>query len=165
MTSGFVHTTNLTPSSSQELSELIEHCMSKESWYFLRWPDQVSNFEPGLPSDFCSANGRSSSNGRLCTEGQVFSQTRELRWQRRGDKYQVLLLSKTEVDHDLQTTGQSWTAVGSTWEIKDLPANFYPETETRFPKGLTYPDKLDIGQRYFIDAQTALVQFVALRVV
>jgi hypothetical protein len=159
MTPGFVHTTNLTPPNSQELSELIEHCMSKESWYFLRWPDQVSQFNSGLPADFCC------SKGRLCTEGQVFSQTRELRWQRRGDKYQVLLLSKTEVDHDLQTTGQSWTAVGSQWEIKDLPANFYPETETRFPKGLTYPDDLDIGQRYFIDAQTALVQFVALRVV
>jgi hypothetical protein len=165
MTIGFVHTTNLSALSPQDLSELIKHYMSKESWYFLRWPDQVSHFKPGLPSDFCSSNGKGSSNGRLCTEGQVFSQTRELRWQRRGDSYSVLLLSKTEVEHALQTTGQTWTAVGSTWETKDLPANFYPETETRFPKGLNYPDKLDIGQRYFIDAQTALVQFVALRVV
>jgi len=50
-----------------------------------------------------------------------------------------------------------------TWQIRNLNAQFYPATETRFPQGITYPERLDIGQRYFIDKQTGIVQFVALR--
>lgn len=151
MTQAFVGT-NKKAVDSNELQELIRRCISGQSWYFLRWPHQVSGFQPGSPTDFS------------CIEGQVFNRDRELRWQRRGKSYEVLLLSSTAIDEPgLEQLGNGWT-------MKDLPANFYPETETRFPQGLVVSkadddEVLDIGQRYFIDENSACVQFIALRMV
>jgi len=125
------------------LKTLIDRCFTNESWYFLRWPDRVE-FKEGKPTDFS------------CREGQIFDSDRELRWKRLGDRHDVLLLSASGADEALVLVGQAWTT-------KELSANFYPKTETRFPKSLDYPDGLDIGQRYFIDTETGIVQFIALR--
>ncbi|MEM9093328.1 MAG: hypothetical protein AAGC93_31970 [Cyanobacteria bacterium P01_F01_bin.53] len=130
------------------LQSLIDQHVSEQAWRFLRWPDRVELLEPGESIDYS------------CREGQVFNQDCELRWKRQGEHYSVLLLSVTtssESEETLKNVGDGWTA-------EDRDANFYPPAETRFPKGLTYSDALDIGQRYFIDSATATVQFTALRV-
>jgi hypothetical protein len=128
------------------LKQLIERCIVGRTWYCLRWPHDIT-FVAGLPDDFS------------CTEGQVFNSDRELRWKRQNGEYVVLLLSKTEVDDQaLQPLDEK-----QTWLIRDLNAHFYSSTETRFPQGVSYPDELDMGQRYFIDRETGIVQFVALR--
>lgn len=135
----------------QALKEIIDRCIEGEAWAFLRSPHKVEllPFKDNIKlSD--------------CAEGQLFTAACELRWKQQEGTYDVLLLSKAKRDDGFQP-------VGKKWETKDLKANFYPPTEARFPKGLAYENnegvpKLDIGQRYFIDAQTACVQFIALRV-
>lgn len=132
------------------LQSLIGHCVSDQAWRFLRWPHEVKLLNPKKEIDYS------------CREGQVFDQTSELRWKKlQGERYSVLILSMSKPKENL-------TALGKTWLTKDLEANFYPKTETRFPKGLDYDDasgnKLDIGQRYFIDEATGTVHFIALRV-
>jgi len=132
------------------LEQLIQRCLTGDTWYCLRSPAAIT-FHVGLPQ------GDSLSS----PEGQVFSRDRELRWKRQGDEYTVLLLSITEIDDPaLQPLDEQ-----QQWLIRDLNANFYPPTETRLPRGVAYPKDLDldIGQRYFIDGQTGIVQFVALR--
>lgn len=132
------------------LRSLIDDCVSEQAWRFLRWPHEVKLLEPTKEIDYS------------CREGQVFNQSSELRWKKlKDEQYSVLVLSTNQLDKSL-------TAMGETWSHKDLEANFYPKTETRFPKGLDYEDssdnKLDIGQRYFIDEATGTVHFIALRV-
>ena len=132
------------------LEKLIKNCVGDQAWRFLRWPHDVQLCPPSKAIDY------------TCREGQVFDQKSELRWKKlKGEQYSVLLLSTNQLDKSL-------TPVGETWTPKDLEANFYPKTETRFPKGLDYDDssdnKLDIGQRYFIDKATGTVHFIALRV-
>ncbi|MBE9067529.1 hypothetical protein IQ260_12755 [Leptolyngbya cf. ectocarpi LEGE 11479] len=132
------------------LENLIQTCMGNQAWRFLRWPHEVKLLEPTKAIDYS------------CREGQVFDQKSELRWKKlKGEQYSVLVLSTIQLDKSL-------TPVGTAWMPKDLEANFYPKTETRFPKGLDYNDssdnKLDIGQRYFIDEATGTVHFIALRV-
>ena len=131
------------------LDQLIQRCLAGDTWYCLRSPEAITPLQEGLPTD-----------GSLSLpEGQVFSQDRELRWKRQGDEYEVLLLSKTKIDDPvLQPLDEE-----QQWLIRDLNANFYPPTETRFPKGVTYPKDLNIGQRYFMDSAAGTVQFVALR--
>ncbi|WP_346291416.1 hypothetical protein [Sphaerothrix gracilis] len=142
---GFVYISRTTLDQSS-LDQLMRRCITGRAWHCLRWPDRT-RFNSDLPSDF------------VCTEGQVFNQDREFRWKQRGDRYEVLLLSSTAVtDATLKPLVQE-----QEWLIRDLNAHFYPETETKLPRGIHYPEDLDIGQRYFIDGQTGSVQFVALR--
>ena len=54
--------------------------------------------------------------------------------------------------------------LGKEWETVSLDAKAYPKTETRLPRSVNIPDSLDLGQRYFVDVETACVQFVSLRV-
>ncbi|NEZ59119.1 hypothetical protein [Adonisia turfae] len=130
------------------LQSLIGHHVSKQAWRFLRWPDRVELLEPTEAIDYS------------CREGQVFNQDCELRWKRQGDHYSVLLLSVAENSEGEETLA----GVGNNWTAEERNANFYPPTETRFPRGLAYSEKLDIGQRYFIDKDTGTVHFIALRV-
>ena len=134
--------------SQADLEQLIQRCLTGDTWYCLRSP-QTTTFSAGLPTESSLSS----------PEGQVFSQVRELRWKRQGSGYAVLLLSRAEIDdpalQPLDTEQQ--------WLTRDLNASFYPPTETRFPRGVAYPDGLDIGQRYFINRNTGIVQFVALR--
>jgi hypothetical protein len=143
---------NAAPLDITALATLINRYVAETAWHCLRWPHTIS-LGAGLPS----------TTALDCPEGQVFNRDRELRWKRRQDTYTVLLLSSTLVpDTDLRALANPQHQP-QTWQIRNLNAQFYPATETRFPQGITYPDRLDIGQRYFIDEQTGIVQFVALR--
>lgn len=134
------------------LATLINRHVAEPAWYCLRWPHTIS-LGAGLPS----------TTALDCPEGQVFNRDRELRWKRRQDTYTVLLLSSTPVPNtDLRALVDPQHQP-QTWQIRNLNAQFYSVTETRFPQGIAYPERLDIGQRYFIDEQTGIVQFVALR--
>lgn len=142
MTQPFVGTSK-DPINEKALRTLINDCVAGDCWYFLRSPHGVSGIKHGKPNEFRDA------------EGQIFNTERELRWKRHGDTYHVLVLSATAFNTNLEVLGQNW-------EMQDLNANVYTQTETRLPKTLHYPNDLDVGQRYFIDAETGIVQFVAM---
>lgn len=132
--------------SSDELQELFDRFKEGKLCFFLRWPHKVSGFCKTLPDDFPSP------------EGQVFDSQKELRWKQQGTGYNVLLLS-TEGEYP------NFDLVGKSWIFHDQEAYLYPPTETRFPKGLNDQvngKKINVGQRYFTDPQTATVHFVAL---
>lgn len=133
------------PVDLEQLQKIVDSCMGKDGWLFLRWPHKVLLQPVSAPPK----------TGFDCQEGQAFSNTKELRWKRKGTNYEVLLLSEEGGDELL-------SPIGYAWETKVLNAKAYPETETRFPRKVTIPAELDIGQRYFIDAETACIQFVAL---
>jgi hypothetical protein len=134
-------------SAASELETLIKHYGGQsQSYYFLRWPHCVSGITVELPEAFFSA------------EGQLFNAMTELRWQRRGTGYSVLLLS-SGVD-----VADGFIAIPGDWEICDRTAHFYDKNDARFPKSFTYPDHLSIYQRYFLDTKTSTVHFVALTV-
>jgi hypothetical protein len=145
MSQPFVGTTQ-SPIDLETLETLIKRCINSNGWQFLRWPHQVKMLPLSQPTELD------------CQEGQAFDQVRELRWKRKGEGYEVLLLSETDGN-------EAFLALGQSWKTKSLDAQTYPETETRFPRGVKMPVGLnDLGQRYFIDAETACVQFIALRV-
>jgi hypothetical protein len=133
-----------TVASAEELRSLLEQHQTEKSCFFLRWPHRVSGFCKTLPPDFPSP------------EGQLFDSQKELRWQPQGQGYSVLLLSASGPQPKFEP-------VGGTWEIQAQDAHLYPKTETRFPQGINN-QQVNIGQRYFIDPQTATVHFVALKV-
>ncbi|MDX2240616.1 MAG: hypothetical protein NW224_08035 [Leptolyngbyaceae cyanobacterium bins.302] len=131
------------------------------SYYFLRWFHKVSGIQMKLPDDFPSP------------EGQLFNAELELRWKQRGATYEVLLLSKAEPDAklDFSPLRGDWE-----WEWCDRNAYCYDSDETKFPKGFLYQDAEgnvlspkeeplnQVKQRYFRDARTTTVHFVALTV-
>ncbi|MCD8487754.1 MAG: hypothetical protein LRZ84_13735 [Desertifilum sp.] len=138
----FVGTQNV--DSSEALCKLLSRYKTEDSRYFLRWAHDVSGFIQELPSNFPSP------------EGQMFSRDRELRWKQQGNGYSVLLLSTLG-------TEPNFSPVGQHWKTQDRSAYVHSTTETRFPKGISAL-KGGIGQRYFMDAQTSTVHFVALTV-
>ena len=131
-------------SSVEELRELITQRSSQSSYYFLRWADKVSGIVNRLPEDFPSP------------EGQMFNTDWELRWKQNKKGYEVLVLSDADVEPE-------FTLVGQRWHTQLREAHVYPSTETRFPKEFI-TDDVKVAQRYFIDAQTATVHFVALTI-
>ncbi|MGF1524265.1 MAG: hypothetical protein ACFBSF_18245 [Leptolyngbyaceae cyanobacterium] len=150
MTQAFVGV-NSSPLDQDGLQALMQHCGGEKSWHFLRWPHKVK-LEFGQPHsvDFD------------CTEGQVFNQDCELRWKRKEDNYEVLVLA-TDFFAD-----QALKRLGEMWTTQDLSCDFFLPTETRLPKGITYPKGFDVkqrhfGQRYFINDATGTVHFIALR--
>ncbi|MGL4500314.1 MAG: hypothetical protein ACRCU2_14710 [Planktothrix sp.] len=132
---------NLTES---DLKALLEHPPNQPTYYCLRWLHKLGELSTKLPSDFPSP------------EGQMFDENREIRWQKKGDCFSVLLLSTTGEEREFRP-------VGNRWQVQDRDAHLYPPTETRFPK-LAGETPVNIGQRYFFDADTSTVHFVALRV-
>jgi hypothetical protein len=132
--------------SASELKTLLEHHKGNQNYYyFLRWSNRVSGIVTSL-EDFPSP------------EGQMFNADLEIRWKQKGEKYDVLLLSKEDSDY------ADFDSFAQTWQSEDRSASFYPKTETRFPKGFIYSEKLNIGQRYFKDKSTGIVHFVALTI-
>lgn len=127
----------------EQLRDLLEKS-SNQCYYFLRWSYKVSGIIEQLPNEFPSP------------EGQMFNYDRELRWKQQGQHFSVLLLSTTGSEPGFKPIGQKW-------ETQQREAHIYPATETRFPKGLS-STKVDVAQRYFMDADTATVHFVALTV-
>ena len=128
----------------EQLRDLLKKLSNQRSYYFLRWPHEVSGIREQLPDEFPSP------------EGQMFNYNRELRWKQQGQHFSVLLLSTTGSEPGFKPIGQKW-------ETQQREAHIYPATETRFPKGLS-STKVDVAQRYFMDADTATVHFVALTV-
>ncbi|MEG4941176.1 hypothetical protein [Microcoleus sp. F4-D5] len=129
----------------------------EQSYYFLCWSHKVSGIRRMLPEakDFPSP------------EGQMFNSKFELRWKKQGKGYEVLLLS-IEPKNEL-----GFEEIPGKWKADDRSAYFYNAGETRFPKGFTFkdekdedidPTKIPVGQRYFQNAATATVHFVALTV-
>lgn len=143
------------PISDVELQKLLEQCAQNTSYYFLRWAHAVSGIVEYLPDQFPHPD---SLKGEFPSpEGQLFNAELELRWKRRNQQYEVLLLQKSK---PAQLDG--FEEIPGKWEVRDRNANFYRSDETRFPKGFNYPKDCDIQQRYFSDANTSTVHFVAL---
>jgi len=128
----------------EDLRELLQQPSTQPNYYFLRWSYKVSGIVGQLPDEFPSP------------EGQMFNYDRELRWKQQGQHFSVLLLSTTGSEPGFKPIGQKWAT-------QQRDAHIYPATETRFPKGLS-STKVDVAQRYFMDADTATVHFVALTV-
>lgn len=128
----------------EELRNLLQQPSTQPNYYFLRWPHKVSGIVGQLPNEFPSP------------EGQMFNYDRELRWKQQGQHFNVLLLSTTGAEPGFKPIGQKWAT-------QQRDAHIYPATETRFPKGLSSTN-VDVAQRYFMDADTATVHFVALTV-
>ncbi|MEC4985355.1 MAG: hypothetical protein SAJ37_06930 [Oscillatoria sp. PMC 1068.18] len=124
-----------------ELRQLLLQYASKSSYYCFRWAHKISKFETELPEN-------------ISPEGQMFDAVRELRWQRRQDHFEVLLLSCENEENGFEL-------VGKNWECQKLSAFVYPQTETRLPKVVDV-GKVKVKQRYFINADTNTVHFVAL---
>ena len=138
--SAFVGT--CTVDSEQELRSLIETLQTKQSCFFLKWPHKVSGFCRELPTDFPSP------------DGQMFDRQKELRWKKQGLGYSVLLLHADGAHPDFEP-------IGKVWQVQGQDAHVYPKTETRFPQGIA-DSNINIGQRHFLDKDTATVHFVAL---
>lgn len=128
-------------------------------FYFLCWPHTTSGIITELPRE-------------LSPEGRMFNAERELRWQRKGKGesavYDILALSRTD---DWPDKHQSLESLSGNWRCSDRPAALFPKTETRFSGRIRYPGvteigedkfKIEFGQRYFFDANTSTVHFVAL---
>jgi hypothetical protein len=140
----------------EELRTIIQDYYRQPSYYFLRWKHQVSGILDYLPPEFPSP------------EGQMFNADLELRWKQNSRGYQVLLLSRNQPHTESQ-----FTPIKKDWLICDRNAYLYDVDETKFPQGFTYknshqkdidPKKLSLGQRYFQEAQTSTVHFVALTI-
>lgn len=130
--------------SADELKQLLEHS-SEQNYYFLQWPHKVSGIVDNL-SEFPSP------------EGQMFNSQLELRWKQQSSGYEVLLLSTVKPDSSLD-----FDLFGN-WQFIDRQANLYDNSKTsRFPHTFIYP-QIRIAQRYFMNAETATVHFVALTV-
>ncbi len=145
--------------SQDDLKVLLEKLATKPSYYFLRSAHAVSGIRMTLPTEFPTL------------EGQMFNADCELRWKKQRSSYDVLVLSRVEVDiqniQPVLTHDQT-----SDWEICDFNAYFY-NNETKFPNAFIFkglededigPETIDIGQRYFKDKNTATVHFTALTV-
>jgi hypothetical protein len=131
-----------------DISRILHHYFPhpEKIYSFLRWPHTVSGIQSGIPDDFS------------CQEGQVFSKKGELRWKKTLKGLEVLYLGT-------QSPEASFTPLLGKWMCEDYEADLYGDKqnqETRFPKSLTYPKNLALGQRYFIDSTTARVHFIAL---
>ncbi|NEP77855.1 MAG: hypothetical protein F6K17_14085 [Okeania sp. SIO3C4] len=140
----FVGTKQL--NSVDELRELLTKNSNENSYYFLRWSHKVSGIVKNLPSEFPSS------------EGQMFNEKLELRWKKNNKGYQILLLSNADPLPE-------FSPLGKTWKTKLRDAFFYDKEnrETRFPRKFKV-ECPNIAQRYFLDAQTATVHFIALTV-
>jgi len=125
-----------------ELKNLLSSLQSQNSYYFLRWRHKVSGFIKQCPDS-------------LSPEGQLFDADKELRWQFQNSQFHLLLLSQVD---DLDT---NFFPVGNSWETK-VVNGMLRENDTRFPNQIKGETINHIAQRYFIDAETGTIQFVAL---
>ncbi|WP_414575484.1 hypothetical protein [Anabaena sp. CCY 9402-a] len=153
-----------------KLLDLIKEFASENSYYFWRCHHQVSGIKEEAPKN----------DDFPMLEGQMFNHQFELRWkQKNKNSYEVLLLTIIDNYDTFQPISKDWRIEpqdNSKFPSNAYPAYGYRRDETRFPKEFTYPKTLDIrlgkdnkkqpklAQRYFIDAETSAVQFVALTV-
>ncbi|MGH1394844.1 MAG: hypothetical protein ACRAVC_12575 [Trichormus sp.] len=167
-----------TAKSVDELLDLMKKLATESSYYFLRWTHKVSGITEKQPTE---------AELQQIIEGQMFNYLCELRWKKKDkDSYEMLLLTIDENHHSFMPIKKikDKDKQKEPWRIEPnnpekfpsyaYPAYGYRPDETRFPKGFDYSETLDIrlgkdnkkqpklAQRYFIDAETSAVQFVAL---
>jgi hypothetical protein len=138
-----------TVNSIEELQSILGK-FTPDCCYFGRWAHKVS----GLVTDLDRA--------LPSPEGQMFGSECEIRWKQNAGGYEVLLLHC-----DRSVTEWGFDPVGNGWEVSQTPlaAHLYDSYETRFPQGFTSTAKIKFQQRYFQDAATKTVHFVAITLV
>ncbi|EAW35833.1 hypothetical protein [Lyngbya sp. PCC 8106] len=139
--------------SSVELKELLTQNANSNSYYFLRWVDKVSGIVEELPSTFEQSPS---------PEGQMFNSRLELRWEKKGSGFEVLLLSNGDSLPEFSAIKENEKELK--WETEVRDAYLYQPTVTRFPNRFKYPNNLKIAQRYFKNKKTSTVHFIALTV-
>lgn len=132
--------------------------------YFGRWAHKVSglvrSIDLALPSP----------------EGQMFCPQCEVRWKQNSRQgYEVLLLHcdrsviKSEIESEFEPIGNGWlVSAPFPAHINDTKDNRFPfngTKDTPFPHGFHNPENIKLQQRYFRDAATDTVNFVALTLV
>ncbi|MBD2690906.1 hypothetical protein [Anabaena catenula] len=150
-----------------ELNNLITQIAKlPKNYYFLRYSHGVSGICQYLPAE------------RREIEGQVFNSLCEMRWKKYKTGYEVLILSNQQFKlEEQQFKLEGFEELTGNWEICDRDAFWHNPEETRFPKGFIFKDenhqlikheeitkKIPIKQRYFQDADTATIHFIALTV-
>ncbi|VXD17616.1 conserved hypothetical protein [Planktothrix serta PCC 8927] len=147
-----------------QLQEMIKSLFPEPAYFCERKPDKIEPFKlepfkPGFPQDFAP-------------EGQIFNQQRELRWKKTRKGFSVLLLSLDEPQtHTLNKLKNNWKTEDLNWKTEDRNAHIYRQSETRFPKGVHAlsaeidQNNFPLGQRYFQDADTATIHFIALTLI
>ena len=150
---GFVGTCEAV--SQEQLAAVLEQLAAPKSAYFLRWPHRVSGWRSKLPKEFPSP------------QGQLVTASLELRWQCHNSGYDLLLLSTESVERKADKLPKFKTLANNQWQTCLRPVLSYRERIPQYPKRFQYkginPDHLQ--QRYFRNAQTGLVQFVALALI
>lgn len=160
-------------SSVEELKEFLADIKQEQDYYFVRSPHKVSGIKSELQEEIDSS-----------TEGQIFNSQWEVRWKRKEAKYELLLLSTVAPKPNWKFEPIDQNGKDINWKTEDRYALLYEANEkiseleirskeTRFPKGFEHnfainkndPDKPRIGQRYFLNKQTATVNFVALTII
>lgn len=131
--------TNTSPKT--ELKPLLEGFQTENSYYFFRWYHQVSGFIQQVPDTLPPA-------------GQLFNSQKELRWRWQNDQFHLLLLSKTDLETD-------FFPIKGNWQTKEVNAILRSDNP-RFPKRIQGETPDNIAQRYFFDADTAIIHFIAL---
>lgn len=129
-----------------ELKTLLTQLETENSYYFLRWTHQVSGFIQTLPNP-----------DSIPPEGQLFDQEKELRWQWKSNQFKLLLLSRTDFSTE-------FLPLKGNWQIRELNA-VLRANETRFPNKIKGEKPDNLTQRYFLDAETATIHFIALTLI
>lgn len=124
-----------------ELKTLLTEQQTEKSYYFLRWHHAVSGFISEVPD-------------KLSPTGQLFDAEKELRWQWKQNQFHLLLLSQNDSNPD-------FLPLGGNWQTKDVNS-ILRSNETRFPHRIKGQAIKNLAQRYFMDAETAIIHFVAL---
>jgi hypothetical protein len=115
--------------------------------YFGRWAHEVSGLVKSLDLALPSP------------EGQMFCHQCEVRWKQNSPEgYEVLLLHCNRA-----VTEWGFEPVGNGWLVSaPFPAHINDTKDYRFPYGFHNPENMKLHQRYFRDAATDTVRFVAL---
>jgi hypothetical protein len=140
-----------TVDSTQELRSLLADLAIGDCCYFARWVHKVSGMVTAIDDVLPSP------------EGQMFGSNFEVRWKQISqERYEVLLLHCEK-----SVIVWQFTPVGNGWHVPETPlgSHFYDAEETRFPQSFKLAKKIKLRQRYFQDAMTATVHFVALTIV
>lgn len=159
MKPGFVEYTQI--ASEQELRNLFpvlsshepQASESVESFFFLRWLHKVSGLVMERPE-------------QLSPEGQWLSAIAELRWKRDRNGYQLLWLGQQSATTTQPFSDLEWSAIDRAWETDDKRVLLHDRRTPQFPHLFNYPIRLEnrLRQRYFRDAHTDMVHFVALTI-
>ncbi|MCM1984015.1 hypothetical protein [Lyngbya confervoides] len=131
-----------TVESLKELKDVLEDFYKSDSYWFLKWPHEVSGFID-----------QSLENLKLSHDGQLIHADHEIRWQRKNSHYSLLLLASDYGKQDFKS-------LEGNWKIREVSGMVY---EPPIPKFATLkPSPIQVRQRYFIDARTETIRFVAL---